>query len=116
MLWTKGGGDLATPNVCVYGAWGIGVGTTVLGIPSGYATTLFWGTHGVHNIIPWDAPDTQEHLLGIRTAIKTDPDVQYTGTSTSRQKEHVGCRPGGGGKEWQCNNIPGGGGGISAPI
>ena len=51
---------------------------------------MFWDTHGVHKIILWD---TKETFFGIRTSIMTDPDMQYTGTSISLQKNNASCRP-----------------------
>ena len=44
-------------------------------------------------MILWDTPHIQEKNFGIRTRIKTDPDMQDTGTSTSLEKKNVSCRP-----------------------
>ena len=39
--------------------------------------TILWSTHWVHKIILWDTQDTQEKSFGMRTSVKTDPDMQH---------------------------------------
>ena len=63
--------------------WVTVAGITVPGIHSGYMK-VFWDTHWVHKLIIWD---TQEKLFEVRTSMNTDPDMQYTGTSTSPTEE-----------------------------
>ena len=84
-------GRISAPLNC--GAWCTVAGTTVHGIHSGYTKKSFGITLG-----------TQKHSLGYKgyartilrmsTSIKTDPDKQHTGTSTSLQKKISADVPG----------------------
>ena len=47
-------------------------------------------THWVHKIIHHTGYPRK--IFGIRKSINTDPDTQYTGTSTSRHKKNAPCR------------------------
>ena len=74
----------------------------------GYAAKkIFWDTHWAHKIILWDAHDTQGKFLGICTNMKTDPDMQHTGTSPSMQKKNFSRRPTEQEMSWIAQNISG---------
>ena len=80
--------------------------------------TIVWDTHGAHKLILWDTRGTQQKNLGIRRSANTDPDMQYTGTSTPpppRPKKNISRRPRGS-KKWPGGRKNFGGGGISATI
>ena len=113
---SKGGGGggfrvgkiAASPNV---GALCTAAGTTALGRHSGYTknsfgvhTKPFFGVHRIHKKI----------LFGIRSGIRTDADMQYTGTTTSPQKKSVGRRLRGQDMAGLCRKFWGGG--NSGPI
>ena len=113
----SGGENFSTPN---FGALCTIAGTTVLGIHSGYTKKSF-GIHTGYTKSFWDTQDTQEKCFWTRThiktgtRIKTGPDMQHTGTSTSLQKKNVTADPGARNGE-DCAKLFRGGGGISAPM
>ena len=74
---------------------------------------MFWDEHWVHKISLWGTQETQETNLGIRTRIKTDPDMQYAGTDTLPLNRNGNCRLNG---LRIAQKVSGGGGGISAPV
>ena len=85
-----GGGDFGTPKFCclVYSCRDHSPWNAQL-----IHKDIFWGTHWAHKIILYNTQDTQEQFCWICTSIQTDPDMQYTGTTTATQKKNVRCRP-----------------------
>ena len=108
------------------GGWGVfsGIGTPKVVVPcvplrepqplertAGTRKTVVGRTQGTQH---QSLGHTRKKNGGARTGIRTDADMQCTGTRTSPQKNAVGRRPGGGGGNMarMAQHISGGGGGF----
>ena len=63
-----------------------------LGCTADTQKTLLGSTLGTQNHSLGYTKYTRKNFFGVRTSIKTDPDMQYMGTSTSLQKGNDSCR------------------------